>query len=278
MAAADAHRRRRPARRLDERRTDPDRRARDAARHGARELRSRRGLIKPRACPERETERTNIILASTGRKRRATPGRRSCCRAATGRRRDRGCRPPLDAAIVLGDLARKRHEATDRRAVLRRGRPAPLEQPRTLAAAITQNVASTPGGSRRRWPARGLAFPLTFGEQGPRRVRGRPCSCRPPAKVGPLERRAVTAGTPRTVSRALLSAVDALDTAPDVTPSMETDLVLGARRCRPRYSGCGADTAAGAAGDRARHVSPRASAAAGGWALDAVGAAARCRS
>ena len=112
---------------------------------------------------------------------------------------------------------------------------APLELQRTVAAAITQNVGIDPGAPSTLGQLAHLAFPLSVGEQGALDARGVPAVLvQASGESGPPSGAPVSGERLELFGRAVLSAVDALDTAPEVTPSMETDLVLG-RKTMPAW-------------------------------------------
>jgi hypothetical protein len=134
---------------------------------------------------------------------------------------------PFDAAIVLGDLAGTRTLAPIVVPFSDALGSAPLELQRTVAEAITQEAAVNPGAPSTLGQLAHLAFPLSLGEQGVLNAGGIPA-----VLVQASGERGAAAG--ETVSmerlegfgRAVLSAVDALDAAPDITEAMQAGVVL----------------------------------------------------
>jgi Peptidase family M28 len=211
---------------------------RDAAGRGAAaELSGTAALMElARVFAERETKRT-IILASTSG---GSGGDAGAAQLLSGGELGGAAiagspGPPLDAAIVLGDLAGKRTRPPIVVPYSDGVGSAPLELQRTVAAAITQNVGIDPGAPSTLGQLAHLAFPLSVGEQGALDARGVPAVLvQASGESGPSSGAPVSGERLELFGRAVLSAVDALDTAPDVTPSMETDLVLG-RKTMPAW-------------------------------------------
>jgi hypothetical protein len=98
-----------------------------------------------------------------------------------------------------------------------------------------QNVGSDPGAPSTLGQLAHLTFPLSIGEQGALDARGVPAVLvqasgeRGPASATPVSRERL-----EVFGRGVLSAVDALDTAPDVTQTLETGVVLG-RKTMPAW-------------------------------------------
>jgi hypothetical protein len=212
---------------------------RDAAGRGAAaELSGTAALLElARVFAERETKRT-IILASTsggsggdaGAAQLLSGGGQLGGAAMAG-----GPGPPLDAAIVLGDLAGTHTHAPIVVPYSSGLGSAPLELQRTVDAAISQNVGIDPGSPSALGQLAHLAFPLSVGEQGALDARGVPAVLvQASGESGPASGAPVGRERLELFGRAVLSAVDALDTAPNVTPSMESDLVLG-RKTMPAW-------------------------------------------
>jgi hypothetical protein len=204
-----------------------------AARGSAAELSGTAALLElARVFAARETKRT-IVLASTSGGSGGDAGAAQIVSnrseiggtAAMG-----GADGPFDAAIVLGDLA-----GAD-------ARPpfvvpfsdglgsAPLALQRTVAAAITDEVGTDPGAPSALGQLAHLAFPLAVGEQGVLNASGMPAVLvqvsgeRGPGELSSPDR--VSMERLEGFGRAVLSAVDALDTAPDIPPAMQTGLLL----------------------------------------------------
>jgi hypothetical protein len=133
----------------------------------------------------------------------------------------------FDATIVLGDLAGARS-----------GEPvvvpfsdgvgsAPLQLQRTVDASITQQTGSDPGAPSLAGQLAHLAFPLAVGEEGVLNAGGDPAVLvQVSGERGPSADEPVGAVRLEAFGRAIVSAVDALDGAPDVSSSMQTGLVV----------------------------------------------------
>jgi hypothetical protein len=212
---------------------------RDAAKRGsAAELSGTAALLElARVFAARETKRT-IILASTSGGSGGDAGAAQLLSGAGelgGAATAGSGSAPLDAAIVLGDVAGTRTRPPFVVPYSDGVGSAPLQLQRTVAAAITQNVGLDPGAPSTLGQLAHLAFPLTVGEQGALDARGVPAVLvqasgeRGPSSGAPVGRERL-----EVFGRAVLSAVDALDTAPDVAQAVETGLVLG-RKTMPAW-------------------------------------------
>jgi hypothetical protein len=211
---------------------------RDAAALGSRaELSGTAALLElARVFAARETKRT-IVLASTSGGSGGDAGAQQLLAnpselggAGAGGASD----GPPDAAIVLGDLASTQ---TSRPLVASFSDgigSAPLQLQRTVAGAITQEVGIDPGSPSALGQLAHLAFPLAVGEQGVLNAGGLPAVLvQVSGELGPaarLARRSPRDGLSmerlQGFGRALVSAVDALDSAPDVSGSMQSGLLL----------------------------------------------------
>jgi len=192
---------------------------RDAAGRGAAaELSGTAALLElARVFAARETQRTIVLVSTSG-------GSGGDAGAAEFIAQHAG---PFDAAIAIGDLA-----GTGRR------RPfvvpfsdafgsAPVELQRTVADAITKEAGAAPGSPSSFGQLAHLAFPLTVGEQGPLNEAGIPSVLvQLSGERGPSHSARVSAAGLEGFGRAVLSAVDALDTSPDVHVSMQTGLLI----------------------------------------------------
>jgi hypothetical protein len=212
---------------------------RDAARRGsAAELSGTAALLElARVFAERETKRTIIIASTSG----GSGGDAGAAQLLSGGGELGGAATagagsaPLDAAIVLGDVAGTRTRPPIVVPYSDGVGSAPLELQRTVDAAITQNVGIDPGAPSTLGQLAHLAFPLSVGEQGALDARGVPAVLvQASGESGPARGAPVGGERLELFGRAVLSAVDALDTAPDVAPAMETDLVLG-RKTMPAW-------------------------------------------
>jgi Peptidase family M28 len=207
---------------------------RDAAGRGATaELSATAALLElARVFAARETKRPIILVSTSGgsggdagaTQLLSDPNELGSA-AATG-----GGSGPLDAAIVLGDLAGAREHAPFVVPYSDGLGSASLKLQRTVATAITQNVGVEPGAPSTLGQLAHLAFPLTVGEQGTLNAGGVPAVLvqvsgerGPPAGA---RADSVSAERLEVFGRAVLSAIDALDTAPDIPQSTQTGVVL----------------------------------------------------
>jgi len=166
----------------------------------------------------RETKRT-IVLVSTSGGSGGDAGATAALEALHG---------PFDAAIVLGDLAGS-HTSRPWVVPFSDGfGSAPQQLQRTVDAAITQQTGLQPGTPSAVSQAAHLAFPFAVGEQGVLEARGLPAvlvqvsgESGPPA---PGE--AVSAERLEGLGHSVLSAVDALDTAPDIGTAPQRGVAL----------------------------------------------------
>ncbi len=165
----------------------------------------------------RETKRT-IVLASTSGGSGGDAGASALLSELHG---------PFDAAIVLGDLGGL---ATRPPVVVPFSDglgSAPIQLQRTLAEAITHQVGSNPGAPSALGQLAHLVFPLAPGEQGVLNEAGVPSVLvQASGERGPSPREAIGAERLQSYGRAVLSAVDALDTAPDLAAEMQTSVLL----------------------------------------------------
>lgn len=191
---------------------------RDAAARGSlAELSGTAALLElARVFAARETKRAIILVSTSG----GSGGDAGAARLA-------GRHGPLDAAIVLGDLAGAR---TRRPLVVPFSDglgSAPLQLQRTVADAITHEVGSDPGSPSPLGQLLHLVFPLAVGEQAVLNAGGVPAVLvQVSGEPGPRPRERVGAERLQGYGRAVLSAVDALDTAPDISRSMQTSVLL----------------------------------------------------
>jgi hypothetical protein len=165
----------------------------------------------------RETQRT-IVLASTSGGSGGDAGAADFIAHTHG---------PFDAAIVLGDLAGA-HARKPFLVPFSDGLgSAPLQLQRTAAAAITQETGSDPGAPSTVGQLAHLAFHFTVGEQGPLDEGGLPAVLvQVSGEPGPCLRDSVSKERLEGFGRAVLGAVDALDTAPDLSRAMQTGVLV----------------------------------------------------
>jgi hypothetical protein len=201
---------------------------RDAAARGSRaELSGTAALLElARVFATRETKRT-IILVSTSGGSGGDAGAANLAGDLHG---------PVDAAIALGDVASAR---TTRPFVVPYSDgfgSAPPQLQRTLADAITHETTSAPGAPSTIGQLAHLAFPIATGEQGVLGARGLPAVLvQVSGEHGPSAGAPVSAERLEGFGRAVLSAVGALDTAPDASSAAETGVVLQ-RKIAPAWA------------------------------------------
>ncbi len=205
---------------------------RDAAARGApAELSGTAALLELAGVfASRETKRT-IVLASTSGGSGGNAGAaqllsdRSTIGGATTAAG--GAQGAFDAAIVLGDVAGMRTHAPLVVPFSDGLGSAPLELQRTVTASITQDAAVNPGAPSTLGQLAHLAFPLSLGEQGVLNAGGIPTVLvQTSGERGAAPGEAVSVERMEGFGRAVLSAVDALDTAPDMTEAAQTGLLL----------------------------------------------------
>ena len=221
----------------------------------------------------RETKRT-IVLASTSGGSGGDAGvRQLLSEVPRGHRRPGAGHGPYDAAIVLGDLAGARARPPFVVPFSNGLGSAPLELQRTVDTAIIDQTGINPGAPSTLGQLAHLAFPMTVGEEGVLNAAGVPSVLvQVSGERGPSPGDAVSMGRLEGLGRAVLSAVDALDTAPDVAQTMQTGVLLQ-RKTLPAWAlrllVLTLLLPVLASPSTAR---PRAPPASGGWALDAVDA------
>ncbi len=177
----------------------------------------------------RETKRT-IVLASTSGGSGGDAGVRQLLSevpSVGGTAAPGAGHGPYDAAIVLGDLAGARARPPFVVPFSNGLGSAPLELQRTVDAAITDLTGANPGAPSTLGQLAHLAFPMTVGEEGVLNAAGVPSVLvQVSGERGPSPGDAVSMGRLEGLGRAVLSAVDALDTAPDVAQTMQTGVLL----------------------------------------------------
>jgi len=189
-----------------------------AARGSAAELSGTAALLGlARVFAARETKRT-IVLAST------SGGSGGDAGAAQLAARMHG---PFDAVIVLGDLA----GGSLRRPVVLPFSDglgaAPLQLQRTVTDAITNETGLNPGAPSAVGQLAHLVFPLATGEQGVLNERGLPSVLvQASGERGPAPHEPLSGERLQGLGRSVLRAVDALDTAPDISATMQTNVLL----------------------------------------------------
>jgi hypothetical protein len=192
---------------------------RDAAGAGAKaELSGTAALLElARVFAARETQRT-IVLVSTSGGSGGDAGAADFAADPAG---------PFDAAIAIGDLAGASRRKPFVVPFSDGSGSAPVELARTVEDAITREVGSDPGSPSGFGQLAHLAFPLTVGEQGPLDAAGIPAVLvQVSGESGPSAADGVSAQSLEGFGRATLSAIDALDTGPDLPQAMQTGLLV----------------------------------------------------
>ncbi len=220
---------------------------RDAAASGAEaELSGTAALLElAHVFAARETKRT-IVLASTSGGSGGDAGATQLLSDLS----KLGLHGPFDAAIVLGDLAGAQLRSPLVVPYSDGLGSAPLQLQLTLTNAIAQEAGIQAGVPSTLGQLAHLAFPLAVGEQGVLDAAGIPAvlvqvsgergpttSAASPVRAarmtgahagsaGAARVDAVSAGRMEVLGRAVLSAVDALDTSPNVSSAMQTSVLL----------------------------------------------------
>jgi hypothetical protein len=192
---------------------------RDAAARGSQaELSATAALLElARVFAARETQRAIVLVSVSG-------GSGGAAGAADFVAHEHG---PFDAAIVLGDLAGARERKPFVAPYSDGFGAAPGQLARTVDAAITRETGSDPGAPSTIGQLAHLAFPLTVGEQGPLDASGLPAVLvQVSGERGPSAGEPVSQEHLEGFGRAVLSAVDALDVAPDISSSMQTGVLI----------------------------------------------------
>lgn len=201
---------------------------RDASGEGAEaELSGTAALIElARVFAARETQRTIVLVSTSG-----------------GSGGDAGAMDfvahedaPVDAAIVLGNVAGKEQRKpfvvpySDGF-----GSASELLQ-RTVVGAITLELPGNPGAPSAIGQVAHLAFPFATGEQGALNAEGlQSVLVQASSERVPPPAEAVSEERLEGFGRAVLTAVDALDTAPDIAVGKQTGVVVG-RKVIPEWA------------------------------------------
>jgi hypothetical protein len=203
---------------------------RDAAARGSQaELSGTAALLElARVFSSRETKRT-IVLASTSGGSGGDAGAADLASSSSSS-------GPFDAALVLGDVA---GTAVRRPVVVPYSdgfgaNSATLEH--TVSDALSREAATGPGEPSTLGQLAHLAFPLAPGEEGVLGAHGVPSVLlQASGERGPAPGAAVSQERLEGFGRAALSAVDALDSAPDISASTQTGLQLQ-RKTLPEWA------------------------------------------
>jgi hypothetical protein len=192
---------------------------RDAAARRARaELSATAALLElARVFAARETQRTIVLVSTSG----GSGGDAGVADFAAGHS------GPFDGAIVLGDLAGTRERKPFVVPYSDASGSAPVQLQRTVDSAITLETGSDPGAPSGIGQLAHLAFPLTVGEQGPLNAAGiGAVLVQVSGEHGPSSSDRVNAQRLEAFGRAVLSAVDALDSGADLPSGTQTGLLV----------------------------------------------------
>jgi hypothetical protein len=206
---------------------------RDAAASGSPgELSGTAALLElARVFAARETKRTIVLVSTSG-----GSGGDAGAAGLTEDLEAVGLHGPYDAAIVLGDLAGSRLRKPLVVPYSDGFGSAPLSLQRTVADAIAHENGWDPGAPSTLGQLAHLSFPLAVGEQGPLNAQGLPA-----VLVGasgerrPEPRERISPERLEGLGRGVLSALDALDTAPDVPQKLQRGVLL-ARKAMPEWA------------------------------------------
>ena len=192
---------------------------RDAAGKGARaELSGTAALLElARVFAARETQRTIVLVSTSG----ASGG------AAAGAEFAAHAHGAFDAALVLGDLASARQRQPIVVPYSDGLGSAPLQLQRAVAGAIRRETGSEPAAPSVLGQLAHLAFPLAVGEQGPLDQSGIPAVLvQASGERGPSSGQPVSAERLQSLGRAVLSSIDALDRATDLSTARQTSVLV----------------------------------------------------
>jgi hypothetical protein len=201
---------------------------RDASGSGAQaELSGTAALLElARVFATRETQRTIVLVSTSGGSGGAAGAMNFVAREAA----------PVDAAIVLGNLAGKDERRPFVVPYSDGFGSAPELLQRTVAGALTQVVGGNPGAPSTIGQLAHLAFPFATGEQGALNAEGLPSVLvQASSERTPPPGEAVSGERLEGFGRAALTAVDALDTAPDIAAGRQTGVVIG-RKVIPEWA------------------------------------------
>lgn len=197
---------------------------RDAAKAGSEgEMSATAALLElARVFAARETKRTIVLVSTSG-----GSGGDAGAQSLLSDLEAAGVHGPFDGAIVLGDLA----AASLRKPIVVPYSDglgaAPLELSRTVSDTIHRESGWDPGAPSALGQLAHLAFPLAAGEQGVLNDQGLPAVLvQASGERGPAPSERVTASRLEGLGRGVLSAVDALDVAPDLPTGLQTGVVI----------------------------------------------------
>jgi hypothetical protein len=197
---------------------------RDAAKTGSQgEMSATAALLElARVFAARETKRTIVLVSTSG-----GSGGDAGAQSLLSDLEAAGVHGPFDGAIVLGDLS----AASLRKPIVVPYSDglgsAPLELSRTVSDTIQRESGWDPGAPSTLGQLAHLAFPLAAGEQGVLNDQGLPAVLvQASGERGPAPSERVAASRLEGLGRGVLSAVDALDVAPDVPTALQRGIVI----------------------------------------------------
>lgn len=155
------------------------------------------------------TKQRAIVLVSTSGGSGGDAGAAAWAQAVRG---------PVDAVLVLGDMASVQQRRPQVVGWSNASGMAPPRLMRTVEQAVTEEAAP-PGTTRSIMQSLRLAFPFTVSEQGVINAQGLPAVLLSvTGELGPAADAPVSEQRMEGMGRAALRAIDALDTGPDVAP------------------------------------------------------------
>jgi hypothetical protein len=184
----------------------------------------------------RETRRTIVLVSSSGGSGGDAGAADFAAQLQAQALATRAAPGPVDAAIVLGDIASTRMREPMVVPYSDGYGDASDQLQRTVADAISHEAGIDPGAPSAIGQLAHLAFPMAPGEEGVLAAAGLPAVLvQVSGEPGPGAHTPVSAERMEGFGRAALSAVDALDVAPDIESQPQTGLVL-ARQIVPAWA------------------------------------------
>ncbi len=202
---------------------------RDAAQPGsAAQLSGTAALIElARVFAARETQRTIVLVSTSGGSGGDAGATDFAAQVAQTMQTTQVAHGPVDAAIVLGDLASTRAREPLVVPYYDGYGSTPDELQRSVSDAIVHEAGLDPGAPSAIGQLAHLAFGFTPGEQGVLGAAGLPAVLvQVSGERGPDAHARVSAERMEGFGRATLSAIDALDVAPNLESEPQTGLVL----------------------------------------------------
>ncbi|HTB49881.1 MAG TPA: M28 family peptidase [Solirubrobacteraceae bacterium] len=184
-----------------------------------------------RVFSQSETRRTIVLVSTSG-----GSGGYAGARDFAGQDTAGQDMPPLDAAIVLGDLAGTVARKPFVLPFSSGSALAPESLQRTLDGAISQEVGTEPGVLTTSAQLAHLALPLATGEEAPLNAAGTPAVLvQVSGEREPAAHQSVSSTRLQNFGRAVLSSIYALDESPDVAHSFDPRVSIG-RKLLPAWA------------------------------------------